>query len=250
MKLTLTNMQKSLDSMISDAHHFDLRHTDNTCARIPALVKKGLENQLQKTLPSQPPQIIIHPRTPANSVQSEPLPTPAPAPKPKKGKCPDCHLPYHYDHVAWCRGQVNGWTCCCKSRLPTPFPTKPSPTTGSNTIPIWPPLATIYAKKCHACNSPHHIKVICPKYHCCYCHHTTPGHLNKDCTIKKLRDQKCNQPPFIPDPAFSMASTTSMEMKMAISMENANSDHTDSLFHEAEPHLFLISLPLTHLPSI
>ena len=153
--------------MISDTYHFDLRHTDNAHARIPALIKKGLENQPQKILPSQPPQIIIHPGTPANSVQSEPLPTPAPAPKPKKGNCPDCHLPYQYDHVAWCRGQVDGWTCRCKPpRPPTPFPTEPSPTTGSNTIPIQPPLSTIYAKKCHTCNSPHHTKVICPKY-CC-----------------------------------------------------------------------------------
>ena len=102
MKLALTNMQSSLNTMISDAHHFDLRYTDNACARIPALVKKGLKNGLQKILPSQPPQIIIHPGTPANSVQSEPLPTPAPAPKPKKGNCPDCHLPYQYDHAAWC----------------------------------------------------------------------------------------------------------------------------------------------------
>ena len=75
MKLALTNMQNSLDTMILDAHHFDLRHTDNACARIPALIKKGLENRLQKILPSQPPQIIIHPGTPANSVQSEPLPS-------------------------------------------------------------------------------------------------------------------------------------------------------------------------------
>ena len=28
-------------------------------------------------------------------------------------------------------------------------------------------------------------------------------HLNKDCTIKKLRDRKRNRPPVIPDPAFS-----------------------------------------------
>ena len=125
MKQALTNMQNSLDTMISDTHRFDLRHTNNAYTRIPALVKKRLENQLQKILPSQPPPIVIHPGTPANSVQSEPLSTPTPASKPKKGNCPDCHLPYQYDHVAWCRGQVDRWTCHCKPPRPsTLFPTK------------------------------------------------------------------------------------------------------------------------------
>ena len=137
MKLALTSMQTSIDTMISDTHRFDVRHIHNACARIPALVKKGLEDRLQKILPNQPPRIIIQPATPANSVQSEPLPTPAPAPKPKKGNCPDCRLPYQYDHVAWCRGQVDGWTCRWKPpRPPTPFPNEPSPATGSNAIPI------------------------------------------------------------------------------------------------------------------
>ena len=76
MKLALTSMQNSLDTMISDTHCFDLRHTHNARVRIPALVKKGLEDRLQKILLSQPPRIIIHPGTPANSVQSEPLPAP------------------------------------------------------------------------------------------------------------------------------------------------------------------------------
>ena len=130
--------------------------------------------------------------------------------KPKKGNCPNCHLPYQYDHVAWCRGQVDGWTCRCKpSRPPTPFPNESSPATGSNAIPIQPPLARIYTRKCHACNSPHHTKAICPKYRCAHCHRTAPGHLHKDWTIKKLKDQKCNKtridsklPPFSEDDRY------------------------------------------------
>ena len=55
MKLALTSMQNSLDTMISDTHRFDLRHIHNARTRIPALVKKGLEDWLQKILPNQPP---------------------------------------------------------------------------------------------------------------------------------------------------------------------------------------------------
>ena len=204
MRQSLNDMQNSLNMMISKTHRSDLRHIDNAQMRIPALVKKGLEHRLQKILPKQPETV---PRTPANSVQSEPaLPMLAPSPKPKKGNCPDCRLPYQYDHVAWCRGQVDGWTCHCKPRLSTPFPTEPSPATGSNAVPVRTPLATIYRRKCHTCSSPHHTKTRCPQHTCRYCYRPAPGHLERDCKFKKLRDQRVanrttTTPPVLP--AFS-----------------------------------------------
>jgi hypothetical protein len=204
MKQSLTNMQNALDKMLSDTQHFDRNHRDNARTKIPALVKKGLELKIKDILPERPVTTTIPPRTPANSVQSEPaLPTRAPAPKPKKGNCPDCRRPYQYDHVAWCRGQTDGWTCRCEPKSPTPLPTEPSPATGSNNIPVRPPLATIYVRKCHTCNSPHHTKARCPRYRCAYCHRAAPGHLVKDCTIKKLKDRNRNQPVIPELPPFS-----------------------------------------------
>ena len=43
LRQSLNDMQDSLNTMISDMHHSDLRHIDNAHMRIPALVRKGLE---------------------------------------------------------------------------------------------------------------------------------------------------------------------------------------------------------------
>ena len=28
--------------------------------------------------------------------------------------CTECRLPIKYDHIAWCRGETDGYTCQCK----------------------------------------------------------------------------------------------------------------------------------------
>jgi len=41
---------------------------------------------------------------------------PAPYKKTSKETCPTCRLPKVYDHVAWARGQTDGYTCHCKNK--------------------------------------------------------------------------------------------------------------------------------------
>jgi hypothetical protein len=52
--------------------------------------------------------------------------TPSPSPKHNSLFCPKCGLRYKYDHVAWCRGQDNGWTCKC-NKIPIVEPVTPAP---------------------------------------------------------------------------------------------------------------------------
>ena len=52
----------------------------------------------------------------------------------KPSTCPTCWLPYVYDHIAWCRGQTDGYTCKCN----LPQPKMPPPTIQSEPI-RWPP---------------------------------------------------------------------------------------------------------------
>ena len=51
-------------------------------------------------------------KTQAISLLSQTLEPPA---NNNSSTCPKCRLPLKYDHVAWCRGQTDGWTCRCKN---------------------------------------------------------------------------------------------------------------------------------------
>src|ERR1700729_1367825 len=62
----------------------------------------------------------------------EPLPSAPTSPETstaltkQTGNCPKCRLPYHYDHVAWCRGLSDGYTCRCHKKPPASEPTSPT----------------------------------------------------------------------------------------------------------------------------
>ena len=57
--------------------------------------------------------------------------------------CSQCRLPLEYDHVAWCRGQTDGYTCrCCKLKAtpPTPPSSPPPPvvdTPSQTSLEVW-----------------------------------------------------------------------------------------------------------------
>ena len=91
----------------------------------------------------------------------------------KPSTCPTCRLPYVYDHIAWCRGQTDRYTCKCN--LPQP-PKMPPPTVQSEPI-QWPPQKP----HCFLCRSHKHIKTQCVRYRCCICHHMALGHRVMDC---------------------------------------------------------------------
>ena len=58
-------------------------------------------------------------------VTTSPKPTPKPTSKAlikRTGNCPLCRLPYVYDHIAWCHGLTNGYTCCCHKETPPHVP--------------------------------------------------------------------------------------------------------------------------------
>ena len=70
---------------------------------------------LQEISPSPDPNDIV--------VTTSPEPTPEPTSKAlikRTGNCPLCQLPYVYDHVAWCHGLTNGYTCRCHKKTPQP----------------------------------------------------------------------------------------------------------------------------------
>ena len=37
----------------------------------------------------------------------------------RTGNCPLCRLPYIYNHIAWCQGLTDGYTCCCHKKTLT-----------------------------------------------------------------------------------------------------------------------------------
>ena len=72
---------------------------------------------LQEISPSPNPNDIV--------VTTSPEPTPEPTSKAlikRTGNCPLCRLPYVYDHIAWCRGLTDGYTCQCHKKTPPPKP--------------------------------------------------------------------------------------------------------------------------------
>ena len=96
----------------------------------------------------------------------------SPIRQPKPSTCPTCQLPYVYDHIAWCREQIDGYTCKCN----LPQPKTPPPTIQS--VPIQQPPQKSH---CFLCRSHKHIKTQCVGYRCCICHHMAPGHQVIDC---------------------------------------------------------------------
>ena len=87
---------------------------------------------LQEISPSPDPNDIV--------VTTSPEPTPEPTLKAlikRTRNCPLCQLPYVYDHIAWCWGLTNGYTCHYHKETPPPKPEIPK----VNIIPIEAPLS-------------------------------------------------------------------------------------------------------------
>ena len=86
---------------------------------------------LQEISPSPDPNNIV--------VTTLPEPTPEPTSKAlikRTGNCPLCRLPYVYDHIAWCHGLTNGYTCQCHKEMPPPEPETPENDTTSTEAPL------------------------------------------------------------------------------------------------------------------
>ena len=96
----------------------------------------------------------------------------SPIRQPKPSVCPTCQLPYVYNHIAWCRGLTNGYTC----RYNLPQPKTPPPTIQSK--PTWNPP---WKPHCFLCHSHKYIKTNCLWYQCCICHQRAPGHQVINC---------------------------------------------------------------------
>ena len=60
------------------------------------------------------------------------------SPHQRTGNCPLCQLPYVYNHIAWCRGLTNGYTCHCHKETPPhePDPSKADTTTIETPLPL------------------------------------------------------------------------------------------------------------------
>ena len=79
----------------------------------------------------------------------------SPIKHPRPSTCPTCRLPYVYDHIAWCRGQTDRYTCKCN----LPQPKMPPPTVQSEPIQRPP-----QKPHCFLCCSHKHIKTQCVWY--------------------------------------------------------------------------------------
>ena len=72
---------------------------------------------LQEISPSPNPNDIV--------ITTSPKPTPEPTMKAlikRTGNCPLCRLPHVYNHITWCCGLTNGYTCCCHKEMSTHEP--------------------------------------------------------------------------------------------------------------------------------
>ena len=73
-------------------------------------------------------------------ITTSPEPTPEPTTKAlikRTRNCPLCRLPYVYDHIAWCWGLTNGYTCHCHNETLTQEQTPSS----TNAITVETPLS-------------------------------------------------------------------------------------------------------------
>ena len=91
---------------------------------------------LQEISPSPDPNDIV--------VTTLPKPTPEPTSKAlikRTGKCPLCQLPYIYNHIAWCWGLTNGYTCHCHKETTPQTSESPKTDTPPTETPLF--LTTI-----------------------------------------------------------------------------------------------------------
>ena len=87
----------------------------------------------QEISPSPDPNDIV--------VTTSPEPTPEPTSQAlikRTGNCPLCRLPYVYDHIAWCRGLTDGYTCRCHKKTPLPEPEVPENSNTPTKTPLSP----------------------------------------------------------------------------------------------------------------
>ncbi len=47
-----------------------------------------------------------------------------------KDTCDKCHRPFVYDHITWCRGQMDGYTCQCNRKKLSPIEERQVPFTN------------------------------------------------------------------------------------------------------------------------
>src|SRR5271154_246651 len=157
----LTAMAESLQKAIKQSQDLDNTQQDNFQKTMPNLVKNGAYKRIVKTL--------IKPPKPRNNSK-------------KKGTCPKCRLPYISDHIAWCRGLDNGYTCRCHRKPLQPIPEEEPIPSSSTAVVLHSPRL-----KCFTCGSQTHLKPNCPHYHCRYCGKDAPGHWLRNCQFSPHR---------------------------------------------------------------
>ena len=108
-------MTQTLTKMADDLAKTEHTQVSNIKQLIPELAKKNFEGRIRHTL------LGLAPPEPKTTI-SRPI---------ADGTCSQCRLPFKYDHMAWCRGLSNGYTCRCPKRPATPYPTSVS-SRGSN----------------------------------------------------------------------------------------------------------------------
>ena len=75
--------------------------------------------------------------------------------------CGECRHPKKYDHIAWRRGLVDGYSCQC-SKSPSPLDNTPEETLDAAPT----PQLARRTPRCYRCKSTSHLVQICPKQRC------------------------------------------------------------------------------------
>jgi hypothetical protein len=160
---------------------------DTTTRLFPNLKAKGFECQMfiinhkKKIFSATYPP--YNTKSFGNPIIKETTPLPNYSQQSKRPKspetCPICRLPYKYDHIAWARGQTDGYTCRNINHKP-----KTAKTPYSSKDPLS-PIQTGNTRRCFICNNPSHSKINCPSYRCTYCRETNPGHSTNSCPTRK-----------------------------------------------------------------
>lgn len=143
-----TEIEKVIETMKETIHTSNQTQLANIRTLLPRLRKKGFAEHL--TSLERPPE-----EQQKKKKRKEP-----------PAECPKCRLPLVYDHVAWCRGLTDGYTCRCPKEMSLVIRTKSST----------PPLSRRPTPRCFTCKSPHHLKQQCPDYRCYHCRQYAPGH--------------------------------------------------------------------------
>lgn len=92
-------------------------------------------------------------------------------PKKESKNCPKCRLPLNYDHVAWCRGFTDGYTCRCKTTVTVERTMYASTSRRPHT-------------HCFLCKATDHVKQDCTEYRCRRCNIWAPGHRPRNCPVR------------------------------------------------------------------